>query len=277
LAFDPAYSKNGHFYVHYSDSGGDTVVASYQVSDNPDRADASSGRVLFEADQPASNHNGGMLAFGPDGYLYLALGDGGRSNDAFGHGQRSDTVYGALLRFATDPFGPAPDNPFGEVWSYGLRNPWRFSFDGDLIYIGDVGQNAYEEINVASARAPGLNFGWPISEGLHCFSPASGCDVEGITLPVIEVQHGDGRACSITGGYVYRGSAMEELDGHYFYSDYCGGWLRSFRWNGSSVVDQMDWTGEVGSIGRISSFGTDAFGELYLTADGSVYKIVPVR
>ena len=277
LAFDPDYAETGRFFVHYSDNGGNTVLASYLALTDPNRADPDSGRVLFEAGQPASNHNGGMLAFGPDGYLYLALGDGGRSNDAFGNGQRSDTVYGAILRFSIDPFGAAPDNPFDEVWAFGLRNPWRFSFDGDLIYIGDVGQGSFEEINVASASAPGLNYGWPITEGLHCFSPATGCDSGGITLPVIEVAHGDGGACSITGGYVYRGTEIPELTGHYFYSDYCGGWLRSFLWDGSVVTEPTDWTSDVGTVGRITSFGTDASGELYVTAGESVYKIVPVR
>ena len=277
LAFDPAYADNGRFFVHYSDNSGDTVLASYVASSDPNRADPASGQILFTADQPASNHNGGMLAFGPDDFLYLALGDGGRSNDAFGNGQRSDTVYGALLRFAIEPFGPAPGNPFNEVWSYGLRNPWRFSFDGELIYIADVGQNAFEEINVAPAALSGLNYGWPISEGLHCFAPSTGCDTDGITLPVLEVSHGDGGACSITGGYVYRGADIPELHGHYFYSDYCGGWLRSFAWDGSTVTESADWTAEVGNVGRITSFGTDGFGELYVTAGDSVYRLVPVR
>lgn len=278
LAFDPMYASNGRFFVHYSDNSGDTVLASYRVSDDPDRAESGSGEILFAVDQPASNHNGGMLTFGPDGYLYLALGDGGRANDAFGQGQRSDTALAAILRFSTDPFGPAVDNPFGnEVWAYGLRNPWRFSFDGDWIYIADVGQNAFEEVNVAPATTPGLNYGWPISEGLHCFSPASGCDVEGITLPAIEVSHGDAGTCSITGGYVYRGRAIPELDGVYFYSDYCGGYLRSFAWDGAAATDQRDWTEEIGTVGRITSFGTDGFGEMYVTAGESVYKIVPER
>ncbi len=277
MAFDPAYAENGRFFVHYSDTGGDTVLASYTVSSDTDLADAGSAEILFEADQPASNHNGGMLAFGPDGYLYLALGDGGRANDAFGHGQRSDTVYGAILRFAVDPFGPAPGNPYDEVWAFGLRNPWRFSFDGDFLYIADVGQNAYEEINVVPAEASGLNYGWPITEALHCFSPPSGCDVEGITLPVLEVEHGDEGTCSITGGYVYRGAAIPELDGHYFYSDYCGGWLRSFLWDGTTPVELRDWTADVGALGGVTSFGTDGAGELYVTAGGSVLKIVPVR
>ncbi len=277
MAFDPGYEENGRFFVHYSDNDGNTVLASYTVSADPDRADPASAEILFEADQPASNHNGGMLAFGPDGYLYLGLGDGGRANDAFGHGQRSDTAFGAMLRFSVDPFGPAPGNPYDEVWAYGLRNPWRFSFDGDLLYIADVGQNSYEEINVAFADAAGLNYGWPITEGLHCFSPPSGCAVQGITLPVLEVEHGDGGACSITGGYVYRGPAMPELQGHYFFSDYCGGWLRSFLWDGSAVSELRDWTSDVGTVGGITSFGTDASGELYVTAGDSVYQIVPVR
>ncbi len=163
------------------------------------------------------------------------------------------------------------------MWAFGLRNPWRFSFDGDLLYIADVGQNAYEEVNVVPAEASGVNYGWPITEGLHCFSPPSGCDVEGITLPVLEVEHGDGGACSITGGYVYRGAAIPELEGHYFYSDYCGGWLRSFLWDGTTPVELQDWTSDVGALGGVTSFGTDASGEMYVTAGDAVYKIVPVR
>jgi glucose/arabinose dehydrogenase len=287
LAFDPDYSSTGTFFVHYSDRSGTTVVASYRVSGDVNRADPDSGRVLFTASQPASNHNGGMLEFGPDGRLYLALGDGGGANDRYGNGQRPDTVLGTILRFevAGDELRPAPGNPFAdgvdgapEVWAYGLRNPWRFAFDGELLYIGDVGQNAYEEINVVPASQPAINFGWPVTEGLHCFAPASGCVTDGLTLPAVEYEHGDRGACSVTGGRVYRGSAIPELAGHYFYSDYCGGWLRSFRWDGSEVQDHRDWTDQVGVPGQIVSFGADAAGELYVTtAAGSVLKLVPVR
>jgi glucose/arabinose dehydrogenase len=290
LAFHPAYATNGLFYVHHSDRHGDAKVLEYRTSSNPDLADLETGRLIFFAEQPAANHNGGMLAFGPDGYLYLALGDGGGANDRYGNGQRPDTVLGTLLRLDVDGGDPVggvayaipADNPFAagggaaEVWAYGLRNPWRFSFDGDLLYIGDVGQNRWEEIDVARVADAGLNYGWPIMEGTNCFSPSSGCDPEGLHLPVIEYPHAEG--CSVTGGYVYRGRAIPELNGRYFYSDYCGGWLRSFLYEGGAATDQQDHTGEVGSLASISSFGTDAFGELYVTtAAGDVWKLVGNR
>jgi glucose/arabinose dehydrogenase len=263
-------------FLHYSDLDGDTVVSEF----NGDQE-----RVILRADQPAANHNGGMIAFGPDGLLYLALGDGGGSGDRFGTAQSSDDLLGGLLRIDVDgdPYRIPPSNPFagggggGEVWAIGLRNPWRFWFDQDLLYIGDVGQNAFEEIDIAPADAGGLNYGWPLTEGLHCFDPPSGCDTSGLTLPVLEVEHGDGGACSITGGVVYRGSAIPELAGHYLYSDYCGGWLRSFRYDRGEVTEAQDWTDQVGVPGPVLSFGTDASGEVYLLTTYAVYRIVPVR
>ena len=246
--------------------------------------------MIFVTTQPAGNHNGGMLAFGPDGYLYIGLGDGGGADDRYGNGQRPDTVLGTLLRLDIDGGDPVggvayaipPDNPFvdgggaPEVWAYGLRNPWRFSFDQDLVYVGDVGQNRWEEIDVASASEGGLNYGWPIMEGTHCFSPSSGCDTDDLHLPVAEFSHGDG--CSVTGGYVYRGAAIPELDGRYFYSDYCGGWLRSFVYENGVATDAQDHTEQVGSLTSVTSFGTDAFGELYVTtAGGDVWKLVGER
>jgi glucose/arabinose dehydrogenase len=290
LAFHPDYDTNGLFYVHYSDRHGDTKVFEYGTTANPDLADLESGRLIFFTTQPASNHNGGMLAFGPDGYLYIALGDGGGANDRYGNGQRADTVLGALLRIDVDQADPSgatgyavpDDNPFvggggaAEVWAYGLRNPWRFSFDGDLLYIGDVGQNRWEEIDVAPADRAGVNYGWPITEGTSCFSPSSGCDSAALQLPVIEYSHGEG--CSVTGGYVYRGAAIPELSGRYFYSDWCGGWLRSFVYENGAATDPRDHTSEVGGLASVSSFGTDGFGELYVTtAGGDVWKLVPVR
>ncbi len=290
LAFHPDYATNGLFYVHYSDRHGDTKIFEYRVSSNPDLADPETARLLLVVTQPAGNHNGGMLAFGPDGYLYIGLGDGGGSGDRYGNGQRPDTVLSALLRIDVDEgdpvggdaYGIPPDNPFvdgggaAEVWAYGLRNPWRFSFDGDLLYIGDVGQNKWEEIDVASAGAAGLNYGWPIMEGTHCFSPSSGCNTAGLNLPVIEFSHPDG--CSVTGGYVYRGRAIPELAGRYFYSDYCGGWLRSFVYENGAATDQQDHTGEVGALVSVTSFGTDALGEIYVTtAGGDVWRLVPKR
>jgi hypothetical protein len=235
--------------------------------------------------QPAANHNGGTIAFGPDGYLFIGLGDGGGGGDTFGTGQPVDDLLGNLLRIDVDgdPYAIPAGNPYAdsdgadEVWANGLRNPWRFWFDEDLIYIGDVGQNAYEEINVAPADAAGLNYGWPITEGLHCFEPASDCDLGGLTQPVVEVEHGDAGTCSIAGGVVYRGAAIPELTGHYFYSDFCGGWLRSFLIADGVATDVRDWTDQVGAPGNVVSFGTDAAGEIYLLTTERVFRIVPLR
>jgi glucose/arabinose dehydrogenase len=250
-------------YVHYSNPAGDTVVAAVTVSTGDQH-------VLLTVEQPAANHNGGMIQTGPDGMLYVGLGDGGGSNDRFGHGQNTETLLGGIVRID-------PASGEAELWSYGLRNPYRFWFDGDVLYIGDVGQGAYEEIDVVTFDPDGFNFGWPITEGLHCFSPRTGCDVAGLTLPVIEVEHGDGGTCSITGGVVYRGAAIPELDGHYLYSDYCGGWLRSFRFQDGEAVDQKDWTDEVGSAGRVVSFGVDHTGEVYVLTVDAIRRIVGVR
>ena len=252
-----------HVYVHYSDPNGDTTVSAVDLANGEER-------VLLRVSQPAANHNGGMLQFGPDGMLYLGLGDGGGSDDRFGHGQNTATLLGGIVRID-------PDSGSSELWSYGLRNPYRSWIDGDRMYIGDVGQNAYEEIDVVAIRAEGYNFGWPITEALHCFSPRAGCDTDGITLPVVEFSHGDQGACSVTGGVVYRGDAIPELDGHYLYSDYCGGWLRSFRFDGSAVVDERDWTDDVGVPGRVVSFGVDHTGEVYVLTPNAIRRIEPVR
>lgn len=269
-------------FLHYSASDGDTVLSEF--AGGLDGVDEE--RVLLRRDQPASNHNGGQLAFGPDGMLYLGLGDGGGADDRFGQGQRPDTLLAAILRIDVDggdPYGVPPDNPFvdgggePEVWAYGLRNPWRFSFDDDTLYIGDVGQNAWEEIDVVPVAPVGYNFGWPITEGLHCFSPPSGCDVEGLTLPVLEISHADGGTCSVTGGVVYRGSAIPELDGHYLYSDFCGGYLRSFVWDGTTVGEERDWTESAGVAGQVVAFGRDAAGEVYVLTTDRVLRIVPSR
>ena len=250
-------------FVHYSDPVGDTVVAEVTVS-------TGRLRVLLTVEQPAANHNGGMLQTGPDGMLYLGLGDGGGSNDRFGHGQNTDTLLGGIVRID-------PGSGESALWSYGLRNPYRFWFDGDVLYIGDVGQGAHEEVDVVTFDPGGFNFGWPITEGLHCFSPRSGCDTAGLTLPVLEVEHGDDGTCSITGGVVYRGSAIPELAGHYLYSDYCGGWLRSFRLEDGEAVDHRDWTEDVGTPGAVVSFGVDHRGEVYVLTPDAIRRIVPVR
>ena len=256
-------------YVHYSGAGGgDTVVSRFSWAEGV----LTDEEVLFTHDQPAGNHNGGMLQFGPDG-LYLGLGDGGGANDTFGNGQNTDTLLAGIV--VLDIGDPEADPV---LWQYGLRNPWRFWIDlsTDLIYIADVGQNAYEEINVAGLEE-GLNYGWPITEALHCFSPSSGCDTEGLTLPVIEVEHGDAGTCSITGGVVYRGDAIPELNGHYFYSDYCGGYLRSLVYEDGEVVDETDWTEQVGVAGSVTSFGIDFSGEMYVLTTDRILKVVPVR
>jgi len=254
-------------FAHYSGSGGETVVSEFTDQDGL----LVDERVLFTHEQPARNHNGGMLQFGSDGGLYLGLGDGGGSNDTFGNGQNLDTLLGGLVRLD-------PDDPEAEavLFQYGLRNPWRFWIADDLIYIADVGQNAYEEVSVAPLEQ-GVNYGWPITEGTHCFRPASGCDTGGLTLPVVEVEHGDTGTCSITGGVVYRGTAIPEIDGQFFYSDYCGGYLRSLAYADGALAEQHDWTDQVGVPGGVASFGVDSSGEMYVLTTDAVYKVVAVR
>ncbi len=286
LAFDPEYSLNGRFYVDYTNTEGDTRIVAYRVSDDPDAADPESADTILSIDQPFSNHNGGHLAFGPDGYLYIGTGDGGSGGDPQGNGQDRQDLLGSLLRLDVsggDGYAIPPDNPFAgatgaraELWDLGLRNPWRFSFDratGDL-YIADVGQNEREEINVA-ARASGggraANYGWSVMEGNACFADP-GCDSTGLTLPVLEYTHADG--CSVTGGFVYRGTALPEIAGHYFYADFCEGWVRSFRLGGGSAADEREWPA-LAPGGQVPGFGEDASGELYvLDARGTVYRIV---
>ncbi len=261
-------SDPSRLYLHYSDSVGDTVVSEFTFL-SPSSADPASERILFQAEQPAPNHNGGMLQFAPDGSLLLALGDGGGSGDRYNNGQNPDSLLGGLV---------AIDIEGGSASSYakGLRNPWRFWIDDNLIYVADVGQNLYEEVSVVGL-APGLNFGWPITEGLHCFQPSSECDLTGLVVPLIEVEHGDAGTCSITGGVVYRGAAIPELQGAYLYSDYCGGWLRSFRYADGAAVDLTDWTDQVGVPGRVTGFGIDGTGEAYVTTDNGLFAIVAVR
>ncbi|MEP7227117.1 MAG: PQQ-dependent sugar dehydrogenase, partial [Gemmatimonadales bacterium] len=287
LAFYPDYSTTGMFVVHYTDLAGNTALSRFRVSADPDLADPTSEQVILTASQPFPNHNGGQVTFGPDGFLYLGLGDGGSGGDPGNRGQDLSDLLGSILRIdvrAGDPYTVPSDNPFvaqpgarTEVWSYGLRNPWRFSFDranGDL-YIADVGQSQAEEVDVSPAvegGGKGLNYGWNIMEGADCFS-GTGCDQAGLTLPVLEYDHSQG--CSITGGYVYRGSAIPALQGHYFYADFCQGWVRSFRYTGGVVAEETTWP-TLSPGGSITSFGEDAAGELYiLDAGGRVSRIVP--
>lgn len=284
LAFPPDYAASGQFVIHYTNVEGHTRVSRFQVSADPNRADPASETVLLAADQPFPNHNGGQILFGPDGFLYIGLGDGGSFSDPFGRAQRLDEPLGSILRIDHLTGAAAPDNPFTqtpgalpEIWSYGLRNPWRFTFDratGDL-YIADVGETQWEEVNyspAAEAAGRGVNYGWDLMEGRHCLQGGD-CDTTGLTLPVLEYDHSHG--CSITGGYVYRGAAIPDLQGHYFYSDFCSGFVRSFRIEAGRAVDEFDWP-TLRPGGAVVSFGEDAVGEVYLTtAEGGVFKIVP--
>lgn len=294
VAFHPGYAQNGRFFVHYSKSGsGDTVIAEYARSaSNPEKADDASEKILLEVDQPEGNHNGGAIHFGPDGMLYIGLGDGGGAGDqhgTIGNGQALDTHLGKLLRLDVDnPSGgknygiPSGNMTSGgalpEIWSYGLRNPWRWSFDactGDM-YIGDVGQNAIEEIDVEpKGKGSGTNWGWRQMEGSACYQPSSGCDKSGKELPVAEYSHSDG--CSVTGGYVYRGKKIPALRGTYLYADYCSSRFWSFQYSGGAANAKAEITSDItsaGKPGQISSFGQDAVGELYVTDfDGKVWRI----
>ena len=281
MAFHPDYADNGMFYLNLTGEDGNTRIVELAVSDDPDIVDAESRRALLTIDQPAGNHNGGMIEFGPDGYLWIGMGDGGGANDRYGNGQRADTLLGSMLRIdvgpgAPDPYGIPPDNPFAdgvdgapEVWAIGLRNPWRFSFDGDDLWIGDVGQRTTEEIDRTSSDAAGLNYGWPVYEGSGCLEPTDACTDDDFVMPVHEYGHDAG--CSVTGGYVYRGSALPELTGHYFFSDFCSGFVRSIAPDGSV----HDWTDGTGKVGGVTSFGVDADGELYIVrSGGTVDRIV---
>ena len=283
LVFHPSYPTDPRFFVNYTNLAGDTRVVSYRVSANPDVADPSSATTILAVDQPFANHNGGGLAFGPDGFLYVALGDGGGANDPSGNGQSLATLLGKLLRIDVGavPYAVPPSNPFvgvtaarAEIWAFGLRNPYRFSFDrstGDL-YIGDVGQSAREEIDFASAASDGgENYGWDRTEGTLCTGGGT-CDTSGITFPVTEYGHDDG--CSVTGGYVYRGADVPALRGHYFYGDFCSGFVRSLRISGGAATERREWP-ELAPDGQITSFGEDAAGELHLTvADGRLLRVV---
>lgn len=286
VAFHPRYAQNGFFFVNYTDRSGDTRIERYRVSADRNRADAASAELVIGIDQPYSNHNGGLVMFGPDGMLYVGMGDGGSGGDPQGHGQDASTLLGDILRLDVDgarPYAVPADNPFvgqagkrPEIWATGVRNPWRFAFDREagLLYVADVGQNQLEEVNVVRADQPGLNFGWAVMEGSRCYRPSTGCDQSGLVIPVLEYPHGAGGGCSVTGGFVYRGSALPALRGHYFYADYCEGWVRSFRHAGGQAQDPRAW--DFGDVGNVTSFGEDAARELYLTSsNGRVYKLVP--
>jgi Glucose/sorbosone dehydrogenases len=280
VAFHPNYARNGFFFVDYTDRRGNTHIERYKVTSNPDVADPSSAKLLLEIDQPFSNHNGGLVMFGPDRMLYVGMGDGGSGGDPHRNGQNRNTLLAKILRIDVDgdPYRIPSNNPYAsgsqgkpEVWAIGMRNPWRFAFDSGLLYIADVGQNEYEEVDVESASAAGLNYGWNIMEADHCYGRGD-CSHDGLVLPKVTYDHSGG-ACSITGGFVYRGSRIPSIVGDYFYSDYCAGWLRSFKFVNGSVTDQRTW--KMDDIGHVVSFGEDSLHELYVISEsGRIYRFV---
>ncbi len=274
LAFHPDHARNGRFYIDYTDRQGNTRVVEYRVSAaSPDRADPASARLVFRLDQPYANHNGGGLEFGPDGRLWIGTGDGGAAGDPLHAGQDGKRLLAKMLRVDVDRRDPAP-----EVVEIGLRNPWRYAFDratGDL-YIGDVGQDRWEEVDVvAAADIAGANLGWSEAEGNHCYRRT--CDLGRFVPPAVEYSHRAG--CSVTGGEVYHGRALPELDGVYFYADYCTALVRSFRWSRErGAVQHWEWRPVLDPDSRLStiaSFGHDAAGELHIVSlDGAIYKLV---
>jgi glucose/arabinose dehydrogenase len=278
LAFSPDFTADGRVFLYFTDPVGTIRIA--MVTATGDRADPASLTRLLSIPHPGkSNHNGGWLGFGPDGYLYIATGDGGGAGDPSGNAQDPRRLLGKMLRIdvSVRPYGIPPDNPFArgggapEVFFTGLRNPWRNAFDGPWIYIADVGQQRFEEVNVTLAT-PGLDFGWNRMEGQSCYGPGA-CDASGVTLPALTYDHD--RGCSITGGLVYRGAAIPALQGRYFYADYCSGEVMSFRWDGSAARDPVSAKG-LHDLTGLTSFGQDGAGEMYLVfgAEGRVEKLV---
>lgn len=281
MAFDPSYATNGRFYVYYVDLTGGMTLERFGSTPGEDIAGASLG-VVMAFPHGGSEHHGGMVAFGPDGMLYFGPGDGGCCGDPNDHAQDLNSLLGKILRIdvrGTSSYSIPTGNPFvgrvgfrPEIWASGLRNPWRFSFDasGGFVYIGDVGQDAREEVNVSPVDEGGRNYGWRRMEGNACYNPSSNCDAGNtLTKPVLDYLHSEG--CSVTGGYVYRGSAIPELAGHYLYSDYCRGWLRSFLLVGGVATTRRDWG--LALQGTVS-FGRDGAGELYMIAQDKVWRIV---
>jgi len=290
LAFHPNFAANGRVFVHYSRRGdGATVISELTASADRSTADPASERIIFTHDQPYANHNGGQLAFGPDGYFYIGLGDGGSGGDPFGNGQNLQALLGKILRLDVDgphaagkqyaipdtnpyaPGGISPGDGLPEIWAYGLRNPWRFSFDRETseMYIGDVGQGSWEEIDRQPGdSAGGENYGWNFLEGTHCYSY---CDSIAAVAPVAEYSHGDGGGCSVTGGYVYRGSNQPSMVGTYLFSDYCSGTIWTLAADGGLTPLPLAESGL-----NVASFGEDEDGEIYLVdiSGGGLYRVV---
>ncbi len=304
LAFHANYQNNGFVYINYSDKNDHTIVSRFRIANDPDRLDTKSEKVLIKLKQPFSNHNGGHMEFGPDGYLYISVGDGGKWGDPYNNAQNLENLFGKILRIDVDtgdPYAIPDDNPFinnedvkGEIWLYGLRNVWRFSFDretGDM-YLGDVGQDLWEEIDfVVADKAGGQNFGWRVMEGNHCYNPPEDCEPTGV-LPIFEYPNDanymkiltgmdepnvDG--CSVTGGYVYRGSAIPGFQGTYIFADYCSGNIWTFKEKNGIATEFQNRTEEINLGGGeftnyISSFGEDNNGELYIVDyNGIIFKL----
>jgi glucose/arabinose dehydrogenase len=285
LALHPNFAGNGTLFIDYTDLDGNTQVVRYTIADdNPDRLDPDSAQVVISVEQPARNHNGGMLAFGPDGYFYVSLGDGGNQGDPEGHGQNRGTLLGSILRLDVDSepveggYVIPEDNPFvqtegamSEIWHYGLRNPWRFSFDretGDM-WIGDVGQRAFEEVDFQPAGVGGMNFGWSLAEGFECYSDEN-CQDADIDWPVFA--YGRDLGIAVTGGYVYRGEAVPSLAGRYLLGDYGTGYMWVLTPDGDGAYTPSD---PIPTDLSISSFAEDAAGELYvIDLSGGIYQIV---
>lgn len=285
LAFHPNYSQNGRFFLNYirpvGSSGQETVIAEYRVSADADVANPASERVLFTASQPFENHKAGQMAFGPDGFLYISLGDGGSGGDPLGNGQNLQVLLGKMLRIDVDSMDaglqyhiPA-DNPFAdgsgrkEIWAYGFRNPWRFSFERGTgrLFVADVGQEKWEEIDLVER---GKNYGWNTMEGMHCYSPASGCSMTNLTLPIVEYDHSNNRA-AVIGGYVYKGSAIPGLTDIYTMADYGSGEIWALKQNSG----QWTMTRLLSSGRSITCFGQDPAGEIYLGEQGgAILKLV---
>ena len=288
MAFDPNFATNGYFYLYYTEPGQNIVVARYTAAAAPNVADPTSSLTILRVAHPGfTNHFGGLVAFGPDGMLYAGLGDGGGAGDPSGNAQNLNVLLGKIVRVdvraatAAQPYTSPTGNPYlnqagrrPEIWAAGLRNPWRFAFDREQLYIADVGQDAREEVNLAAVSQGGLNYGWNTMEGTACYNAAT-CDRSGLTLPVFDYAHGanDVNGCSITGGYVYRGTAIPELAGRYFYSDYCRGFIKSFFATEPAIIEQRDWN--LNSAGQVVSFGRDGAGELLVvSAGGRIFRIV---
>jgi glucose/arabinose dehydrogenase len=292
LAFHPRFSTNRRFFVNYTNTSGDTVIREYRASaTDPNRVASGSGRTIIRINQPYANHNGGMIAFGRDGYLYIGTGDGGSGGDPGNRAQNKGSLLGKMLRInvngstSTRNYLIPSSNPYvgkpgrNEIWQRGLRNPWRWSFDRSTgnLWIGDVGQRRYEEVDRAvrtsSGPGRGVNWGWRVMEGRHCYLPSSGCNRTGKKLPLVEYSHASNGRCAVTGGYVYRGSAVAALRGWYVYGDYCSGEIFAVAAGASSPASPVRLL-DTGLL--ISSFGESAGGELYVVdLAGTLYRVGP--